>query len=81
MAAVDNIHLRAARLLPALGSLTVEDYWNGFRPGLAGGAEGPVIGRIPGTSIWTAYGHYRNGILLAPETASIVAESFTRAAR
>jgi glycine/D-amino acid oxidase-like deaminating enzyme len=36
-----------------------------------------VIGRIPFTGIWTAFGHYRNGILLAPETARIIAESVT----
>ena len=28
-----------------------------------------MIGRIAGTWVWTAFGHYRNGILLAPETA------------
>lgn len=70
---VSDIHSRATQLLPDLTALTPADRWNGFRPGIEGGM--PVVGRIEGTTIWTAYGHYRNGILLAPETARIIAES------
>ena len=70
---VSDIHSRAARLLPDLAALTPADRWNGFRPGIEGGS--PAVGRIEGTNIWTAYGHYRNGILLAPETARMIAES------
>lgn len=69
---VSDIHARASRLLPALAASVPGARWNGFRPGIAGGD--PVIGRVGGTSIWTAYGHYRNGILLAPETARMIAE-------
>ncbi len=72
---VGDIHSRAAQLLPDLAALTPADRWNGFRPGIEGGC--PVVGRIEGTNIWTAYGHYRNGILLAPETARMIAESVT----
>lgn len=68
---VTDIQLRAARLLPALDLLVPAERWNGFRPGIIG--DEPVIKRIEGTSIWTAFGHYRNGILLAPETARAVA--------
>ncbi len=70
---VNEIHRRASTLLPELGSLTPFERWNGFRPGVEGGM--PVVGHIEGTAIWTAFGHYRNGILLAPETARIIAES------
>ena len=45
----------------------------GFGPGIETG--NPAVGRREGTAIWTAFGHYRNGILLAPETARIIAES------
>ena len=72
---VIDIQSRAAQLLPDLAALTPADRWNGFRPGIQGGI--PVVGRIEGTNIWTAYGHYRNGILLAPETARMIAESVT----
>jgi glycine oxidase len=44
--------------------------WAGFRPGT--GNQGPVINRVPGTNVWLAYGHYRNGILLTPATARLV---------
>ncbi len=72
---VKELHSRASRLLPELAALTPVERWNGFRPGIAGGA--PAVGRIEGTAIWTAFGHYRNGILLAPETARTIAESVT----
>lgn len=70
-AAVETIRSGAVGLLPALGSLAPSDRWNGFRPGID--AEKPAIGRIGETAIWTAFGHYRNGILLAPETAARIA--------
>ncbi len=72
---VSDIRSRAAQLLPDLSALTPTDRWNGFRPGTDSGS--PIVGRVEGTNIWTAYGHYRNGILLAPETARIIAESVT----
>jgi glycine/D-amino acid oxidase-like deaminating enzyme len=33
----------------------------------------PAIERLGEAPVWLAYGHYRNGILLAPATASRVA--------
>jgi len=72
---VSDIHSRAAQLLPDLAALTPTDRWIGFRPGTECGS--PVVGRIGGTNIWTAYGHYRNGILLAPATARMIAKSVT----
>jgi glycine oxidase len=70
---VSEIHKRASRLLPELATLTPAERWVGFRPGIEGG--NPAVGRLEGTSIWTAFGHYRNGILLAPETAREIAQS------
>ncbi len=46
--------------------------WVGFRPGIE--HQGPVISRVPGTKVWLAYGHYRNGILLTPATAHLVSD-------
>ncbi|MBL8178224.1 MAG: glycine oxidase ThiO [Bryobacterales bacterium] len=43
------------------------DTWIGFRPGVD--SEGPHLGRWKDSPLWLAYGHYRNGILLAPATA------------
>lgn len=59
-------HGLAGGILPA----EPEDVWVGFRPG---SDSGPHIGRVEGTPVWLAYGHYRNGILLAPATAERVA--------
>lgn len=64
---VEDIHRRASQLLPVLSAMRPAERWNGFRPGVEGGI--PVIGKVDGAAIWTAFGHYRNGILLAPDTA------------
>ena len=72
-AIAEDIRARASDLLPELTTLRPVDVWNGFRPGIE--ACMPCIGRIAGTSIWAAFGHYRNGILLAPETARVIAAS------
>ncbi|MBV9745907.1 MAG: FAD-dependent oxidoreductase [Acidobacteriia bacterium] len=70
-AIVADIHRRASALLPGLASAHYEESWLGFRPGIA--AQGPVIAPAGETALWLAYGHYRNGILLAPATAARVA--------
>jgi glycine oxidase len=69
---VYDIHARAAELLPRLRSAQKPTAWLGFRPATEDFA--PAIGRLGDTCLWLAYGHYRNGILLAPATAARVAE-------
>ena len=68
---VEEIQQRAARLLPALAGRKPSDSWNGMRPATDEGR--PVVGRVCETPLWTAYGHFRNGILLAPDTAETIA--------
>jgi glycine oxidase len=68
----EDIHRRAARLFPPLEHATPVKRWIGFRPRSSSG-DGPHIGRVEGTNVWLAYGHYRNGILLTPVTAQRVA--------
>ncbi len=70
-----DIHSRAARLLPVLGGLSPEEQWLGFRPAVEG--LSPVIRRAGELPVWLAYGHYRNGILLAPATAARIAGELT----
>jgi glycine oxidase len=72
---LSGIHSRAAELLPVLSTQTPDQQWLGFRPGVEG--EGPAVGRAGETALWLAYGHYRNGILLAPATAAKVAGDIT----
>jgi len=70
---IDSLRTAAAEIAPALGKLSIADQWSGFRPHVPDGL--PVIGVVPGyENVWVATGHYRNGILLAPITAKIVAE-------
>jgi len=71
-ATVADICRRAAEIIPELQGREPDRAWIGFRPGLIG-SEGPVLDRLPGSGIWRAYGHYRNGILLAPATAARIA--------
>lgn len=71
-----EIHRRAAAIVPALAAVEPARRWIGFRPGPLDPA-GPRVGRVAGTNVWLAYGHYRNGVLLAPLTAARVAEEIT----
>jgi glycine oxidase len=69
------IQQRAARLLPGLGAERPATIWTGFRPAIE--ASQPMLGAIAGSRLWAAYGHYRNGILMAPGTARLVADGIT----
>ncbi len=70
----EDIHRRAARLFPPLEKATPVKRWIGFRPRSIDG-DAPHVGRVEGTNVWLAYGHYRNGILLTPLTAQRVADA------
>ena len=64
----------AAALLPRLlHGREPDEVWAGLRP--ASGTGEPVVEQLPGQEIWLAYGHFRNGILLAPVTARLITES------
>jgi len=69
----DNLLARTRRILPELFPQTPDASWIGFRPGIEdGGPEVRQYGELP---LWLAYGHYRNGIMLAPHTAERIAAS------
>lgn len=70
-AVVEDLRERAAALAPSLAAMPEVEAWLGFRP--ATEDLEPRIGRFERTRLWLAYGHYRNGILLAPATARRVA--------
>jgi glycine oxidase len=62
----------AVRVLPELGDATLLEAWCGLRPGTPDGL--PILGPDPDLSgLHYATGHFRNGILLAPVTAELVA--------
>lgn len=70
---VGRLHQRARRYLPGLLKTTPDESWIGFRPAVEG--EEPQVGPGFRKGLWLAYGHYRNGILLAPWTAMRIANS------
>lgn len=62
-----------ARLAPSLAGLKRTEGWAGLRPVMADGL--PAIGAAPGwDNVYFAAGHGRNGILLAPATADLMAD-------
>jgi len=73
VSAVRTLLEAAARLVPALADATFVDARSGLRPATADGL--PIIGPSAASDrVVYATGHFRNGILLAPLTARLVAE-------
>jgi glycine oxidase len=71
---IAKITSAAADTFPALSALPIRQTLVGLRPGSADGL--PFIGWMPGTkTIYIASGHFRNGVLLAPATGKLAAES------
>jgi glycine oxidase len=68
---VCGISQRAEALFPQLRQAGPPEAWIGFRP--RADAHQPLIGPFADSNLWLAYGHFRNGILLAPATAERVA--------
>ena len=63
----------ASEIAPSTAGLAIADHWSGLRPYALDGM--PVIGSLNGfDGLFIATGHYRNGILLAPLTAKLVAD-------
>jgi glycine oxidase len=63
---------RGSALLPELGRFPLIASWAGLRP--ATPDRLPYLGRTSMEGLLAATGHYRNGILLAPITAELVAD-------
>jgi glycine oxidase len=66
----------AVRLVPEIARRPITRTWYGFRPWAPDGM--PVLGPWPRVAgLYVATGHYRNGIVLAPITAALMAETIT----
>jgi thiazole synthase len=63
---------RAIKLYPALAHWFIEELWWGFRPTTPD--QLPILGASSCKNLSLATGHHRNGILLAPVTASLLAD-------
>jgi glycine oxidase len=70
-AGLAEIRERFDRTCP--GGWTAKEWWSGLRPATRDGL--PALGPTPIAGLHLAVGHYRNGILLAPLTAMLVAEA------
>jgi glycine oxidase len=69
----------AVQLLPVLAEAQLVSHWAGLRPQSSDGR--PLMGRHPSVAnLHLASGHFRNGILLAPVTAEMVAAGVLGAA-
>lgn len=72
---VAKLKAEAARLCPGLAGAETVESWAGVRPGTPD--QAPLLGQTAAPGLYVAAGHYRNGILLAPVTARILADAVT----
>ena len=69
---VRDLLIAATTLVPALAAATFSEVLVGLRPGCVDGM--PILGPVRDPRVIYAAGHYRNGILLAPLTARLIAD-------
>jgi glycine oxidase len=69
---IQRLHQAAIDLVPALQSARLHEAWAGLRPGTQD--EQPILGETATQGYFAATGHYRDGILLAPITAKLMAQ-------
>jgi glycine oxidase len=62
----------AIRLVPSLKNFEITETWSGLRPDTPDHL--PVLGNSGIDNLLLATGHFRNGILLAPVTAELIAQ-------
>lgn len=71
--ALAELRAAAVRLIPALDACAIEHHWAGLRPGSPTGV--PCIARHPQfTNLYINAGHYRNGVVLGPASARLLAD-------
>jgi glycine oxidase len=68
---IARLHALASELLPMLAEARIVEQWAGLRPGTPD--DLPMLGLIAERRFLAA-GHFRNGILLAPATARLMAQ-------
>jgi glycine oxidase len=69
---IQRMHRAALKLLPALSQARILEDWAGLRPGTPD--DLPILGATSTAGYFAATGHYRDGILLAPVTAHVMAQ-------
>ncbi len=71
-AGIQTLLKQAIRLYPQLQNYPIQELWWGFRPTTPD--ELPILGTSHCQNLTLATGHHRNGILLAPVTAALIAD-------
>jgi len=74
---IHRLHQAAIRMVPALGQARVLEAWAGLRPGTPD--DLPILGTTSTPGYFVAAGHFRDGILLTPVTAHVMAQVITGA--
>jgi glycine oxidase len=75
IATVQRMHMAAIHLVPALAQARMLEAWAGLRPGSPDNL--PILGKASTPGYFVATGHFRDGILLAPITAHLMAQLIT----
>lgn len=70
-ATMQRFHRAAMALVPKLEQAKILEDWAGLRPGTPDGL--PILGATAIPGYYAATGHFRDGILLAPITAEVMA--------
>jgi glycine oxidase len=71
-ATIQRLHRAAVELVPKLAGARMLEDWAGLRPGTPDAL--PILGTTETPGYYVATGHFRDGILLAPITAMIMAD-------
>jgi len=69
---IQKLRQAALDLVPKLADARFLEAWAGLRPGTPDGL--PILGATPTPGYFVATGHFRDGILLAPVTATIMGQ-------
>lgn len=69
---IRRLHRAAIRLVPGLQQARMLEAWAGLRPGTPD--DLPILGKMAAAGYYIAGGHFRDGILLAPVTALVMAQ-------
>jgi glycine oxidase len=72
---IQKLRQAALDLVPKLADARFLEAWAGLRPGTPDRL--PILGPTPTSGYFVATGHFRDGILLAPATAKIMAQIIT----
>jgi len=71
VATIQRLHRAAVAMIPELKNARILEDWAGLRPGTPDGL--PLLGATSTQGYYVAAGHFRDGILLAPITAKLMA--------